>query len=88
MGDWIKVSDQRPKDETPVLIIHCGEIRIGEIRWEHPSFEDTYEAFPYWDDPYDDGQGWEWPDVTHWMPLPEMPTDLELNDCPNLKASE
>jgi hypothetical protein len=70
---WISVDDRMPEDETPVLIVRNGEIRIGEIRWEHPSFEDTYEAFRYWDDPYDDGQSWENFEITHWMPLPELP---------------
>jgi hypothetical protein len=73
MSQWIKVKDKRPKEETPVLIVWRGEIRIGEIRWEYPTHEDSYQAFPYWDDPNDDGKDWEWPDITHWQPLPEVP---------------
>lgn len=75
MSEWIKASDKLPDDETPVLIVVNGAIRIGEIRWETPSFEDTYKAFQYWDDPIDDGQHWEWHDITHWMPLPKLPED-------------
>jgi Protein of unknown function (DUF551) len=74
---WIKTSDRLPDNATLVLIIICGEHAIGELRWDRPGFEDTYKAFQYWADPTDDGQDWEWGVVTHWMPLPELPEDLE-----------
>ena len=74
LGAWISTSRQLPSDETPVLILRSGEVRIGERRWDYPGFEDTYRAFWYWEDPNDDGQAWEDNnDVTHWMPLPEAP---------------
>lgn len=31
--------------ETPVLILYKGEWRIGEQRWDHPGFEDTYKSY-------------------------------------------
>ncbi len=68
---WVSVEERLPADETPVLILRNQEVRIGELRWEHPGFEDTYKAFRYWDDPLNDGQCWEWPEITHWMPLPK-----------------
>lgn len=71
---WTSVGDSLPPDETPVLILLDGEVRFGEIRWDHPSYEDTYESYRYWDDPNDDGQGWTWDEVTHWMRLPEALT--------------
>lgn len=73
MSAWIPVSERLPADETPVLAVVNGRTRVAELRWETPSFEETYKAFRYWDDPDDDGQCWEWHDVTHWMPLPEPP---------------
>ncbi len=72
---WTATTDHLPEDETPVLIVLRGRVRIGELRWEKPTWEETFRAFRYWDDPEDDGQGWEWQDVTHWMPLPEAPNE-------------
>jgi hypothetical protein len=73
MPEWISVRDKLPQDETPVLIIYNGEIHVGEIRWESPSWEETFKAFWYWDNPYDDGQDWDWDYITHWMELPKIP---------------
>jgi hypothetical protein len=70
---WISVDEQLPPDETPVLVILRGELAIGELRWENPSHEETYEPFRYWDNPHNDGQDWQWHDVTHWMPSPALP---------------
>lgn len=71
---WISVTDKLPPDETPVLIWFNTEwVRIGELRWETPSFEETFQPFQYWDCPYDDGRGWDWFDITHWAELPEPP---------------
>lgn len=72
---WISVKDKLPPDETPVLILLSGIPTVGELRWEHPSFEDTFKAFRYWDSPTKDGQAWEWLDITHWMPLPNAPKE-------------
>ena len=74
-ANWISTADSLPPKETPVLILFSNEtIRIGEIRWEYPTYEDTYNAFRYWDDPADDGKDWEWLDITHWQALPALPT--------------
>ena len=71
-GAWIPCSDRMPDAETPVMILRHGEPRIGELRWEYPH-EETFKAFTYWDDPFDDGQAWEHHEITHWMPLPATP---------------
>lgn len=70
---WTRTDDSLPPDETPVLIVHRGKVRIGELRWEHPGYEDSYTSFHYWDDPIADGECWEFLDVTHWAPLPALP---------------
>ena len=60
-----------PPDETPVLVrLKDGTVCIGEIRWDHPSFEDSYAAFQYWDDPINDGKDWEFDDIIAWMGIP------------------
>lgn len=68
---------QLPPDEMPVLAFVRGSWRPAELRWEHPGHEDTYQAFRYWDDPVDDGQCWEWFDVTHWTVMPPDPEGYE-----------
>lgn len=75
MSEWIKCRDRNPQPETPVLIMVNGVMRIGEIRREHPTHEETYQPFFYWDDPVEDGQCWEEFDITHWTPLPEPPKE-------------
>ena len=71
---WIPASERSPEDDTPVLILfRNGDRNIGEIRLDSPGFEDSYQAFRYWDSPTDDGKVWEWGDITHWMPLPQPP---------------
>jgi hypothetical protein len=75
MMEWISSKERLPDDETPVLILVANNIRIGELRWEIPGYEDNYESYRYWDDPKDAGQFWEGLDVTHWMPLPDPPTE-------------
>lgn len=79
MSDWISCEERLPPDETPVIIARSKDPapRIGEIRWDHPSWEETYQSYRYWDDPNDDGQCWEWDSVTHWVPLPDLPLLVE-----------
>lgn len=69
--EWNRTDESLPPDETPVLIVHRGNVKIGEIRWEHPAHGEAFSAFQFWDDPSNDGQNWDWGDVTHWMPIPE-----------------
>jgi hypothetical protein len=73
---WIPVGNRLPEDKTPVLVLfHNGERNIGELRWESPGYEESYQAFQYWDNPTDDGKAWEWGDITHWQPLPPPPKE-------------
>ncbi len=63
---WISCDESLPPEEYPVLIRMGDTIRIGERRWDHPSFEESYQSYWYWDDPENDGQAWERDSVTHW----------------------
>ena len=73
MGAWVLADETFPPKETPVLALVAGEYCILERRTETPSWEDTYKAFDYWDDPTDDGQEIADEEVTHWMHLPAKP---------------
>ena len=74
MSAWIECVNKLPPIRTSVLIMLNGVMRIGEIRIEYPTWEETFRAYRYWDDPINDGQVWEWNDVTHCMPLPAPPS--------------
>lgn len=73
---WVRTDDELPPDGTSVLVRHREKKHpvIAELCWDRPGFEDSYKAYRYWDSPDDDGQEWEWHDITHWTVLPELPT--------------
>ena len=75
LDPWLSVSDKMPTYYTPVLIYMVGTVRIGELRVDYPDFGDTYQAYSYWDDPYNDGQEWDTLSITHWLPLPNPHTN-------------
>lgn len=68
-----------PKYEEEVLLIVNGCYRIGARRREHGTWEDSYAAYDYWDDLQNEGQGWDWPDVTAWMKLPPIVKEENKN---------
>jgi hypothetical protein len=70
--DMISTNVGTPFTDEPVLALVKGVFRIAALYWEHPNPEDTYRSFRYWDDAYNEGQDWQWDDVTHWDPLPEI----------------
>jgi len=71
--EWISVDDRLPDEGTDVLALRLGKQCIAAIFVEVQSYEEGGRRIRYWDDPNDDGQGWEWDEVTHWMPLPAVP---------------
>lgn len=72
---WISIEEQLPPEETPVLVMYRGEHRILERCWEHPTREDGFRPYWFWDDPNFDGQNIDCDEVTHWMFLPEIPIE-------------
>jgi hypothetical protein len=86
-GEVIKTKDRLPQTETPVLILVRGKWRVGELRWETSGFEDFWKAFRYWDAPEDDGQEWEWYDVTYWTPLPDTPEEYYYSPEGSIKGT-
>lgn len=77
MHGWTKVADKLPPEETPVLLLVSGTVYEGSLEWERPGFEDSFAAFQYFVDTNNDFD-WEWWDVTHWMVLPELPSEEEM----------
>lgn len=76
LDGWVSMEDREPPVDTPVFILRNTSpptIAVGEIQWEHPTFEDSFQSYKYWDNPDDHGQDWEWDSVTHWMEPPPLP---------------
>lgn len=68
---WIKIEDQLPKDGERVITY-----------FEHTGIEiSTYKNLVggkdevFGDNMFHNHSGWLTDDVTHWMPLPEIPKD-------------
>lgn len=63
---WISVKERLPDIYQRVLILIRGRIFISSIEEEYGG-EYRDGVIRFWDG------DWDWPDVTHWMPLPEAP---------------
>ncbi len=74
MNNWISVDDRLPKTHERVMCLLNGRHIILELQKESPTYEETFEAFLYWHEPFEEYMQIEWCEVTHWMPLPEPPT--------------
>lgn len=72
---WTSTNSGLPPLETEVVILLGERVCLGERIMEFPTYEESFVPDWYWDDPNDDGQGWERKDVTHWMPLPAAPEE-------------
>lgn len=71
MSEWISVKDRLPDKENLFLIIYgeSRDITLGLWNLKNKRFEEfEIEWF-----------GYEIPDVTHWMPLPELPKESDTN---------
>lgn len=77
-GEWIKVSEELPKDDGEYLT-YFGPGGAKEIHpfWPYPDRkkygDDKRENTFYTSD--DDGYEYTIPGVTHWMPLPPDPSE-------------
>ena len=59
--EWRSVDSGLPEQDTPVLAVESGDIRVLVVRQDH------------WEDPYVEGGEIGRRPVTHWMPLPPLP---------------
>ena len=72
VGKWISVKDRLPDYMGEVLVIVSGKPH------ENITLDWAYELATYIEaegwiiEPYPE---WDTPEVTHWMPLPEMPEE-------------
>lgn len=64
MNDWIRIEDGTPEDGEHILMydkwIYMGMYKNGG--WIDNEIDQTM------------GSNYEWPNTTHWMPLPKAPT--------------
>ncbi len=71
MSDWISLKFQEPPIKQPVLITDGTEIYVAS--WEDRNIDKT----PSWNiegiGGWDCDNWFEDSDITHWMPLPELP---------------
>ena len=66
-SDWVKCSERMPEIYTKVLVL----VEVGNDSKQHIFVDELYESTKY-------GMLWQNNDnlVTHWMPLPDRPTEL------------
>ena len=69
------ISYQFPDEGERVLALYRGEWIVLEVGVESPSYEECFESFKYWFEPFSDMLCIEYYDVDTWMPLPEIPTE-------------
>lgn len=67
--EWTSIYDRLPEIGKEVLVCNVSDYRVGTF-----SLQCDEDGF-YWSD----GVGWwiEFEDVTHWMPLPELPKEVQ-----------
>lgn len=68
MCEWISVKDRLPDEDVRVLVYLDSDRSYTKIDTDR-RFEGKWVRWGY--------------DVTHWMPLPELPTEKENNNESN-----
>lgn len=77
MSEWISVEERMPEDlpenknKKAIKVIVCTKTRCNKIRTVKTMVRGRM---------YDFDHNWNWPgcaEVTHWMPLPEPPEEVE-----------
>ena len=70
MGEWISVDDRLPDDSQDILLVVNGARVISGYyagyNGAHYVWKASRNGFVFWDD-----------EITHWMPLPELPKEEE-----------
>ena len=73
MSGWIRVTDMLPETGKSVLC-YCNHTNVfqNHIRWKRINIGEMYNRTDF----IMDSDDTTFINVTHWMPLPEIPTDL------------
>ena len=71
MTEWNKTKEEKPDvGDSYLCVVVSGHERYIDVlcrtNYKYPWMENTYEGYEYTDD-----------EVTHWMPLPELPKECE-----------
>lgn len=67
---WISVKERLPEMYERVLVLISDKVFISSIEQETSCDEYSNELLTFWD-------GWDWPEISHWMPLPKTPRNEE-----------
>ena len=62
-----------PQEGERVLALYKGEWIVLEVGVESPTFEESFQPFKYWFEPFSDALDIDAYDVETWVPLPEVP---------------
>lgn len=68
MAEWISVNDQLPNVGQKVDIYNTRDGRVPDV-----TFNGMVDGYPEWSAEYMRWSGY----VTHWMPLPEPPKEVQ-----------
>lgn len=70
---WVSVKDRLPDDGDTVLVI--GR-KVGEMRFDIPRISE-YSGGEWWADSGDYLICYSGVEITHWMPMPEPPKEVD-----------
>lgn len=81
--DWIKCSERMPEKDGEYLVVNDGRFEIAE--YSESAKEDGYFPFGYEELEFDDfgNKLIDWTElrkITHWMPLPDPPKEVQHVD--------
>ncbi len=64
--NWISVKERLPEDGELVLVYNARDDFLAVLEHDSSEYESPWHGGDYWLDE---------DDVTHWMPLPELPKE-------------
>lgn len=74
MSEWISVKDRLPEEDVSVLVFGSSGLFIGSYDYGNKYMESYWSSEKYKHIECTE----DYEPVTHWMPLPQPPKDLQL----------